>query len=141
MGTAPGGRKRRQHQKKTKYKKKTWLCHRAKDVDQIQDELEKSAETGEPIKFDYDDDLPGGGQFYCVETGQHFIDAKALADHKIYQVAGRAAAETNNKILATKKTQDDSNRSIEIQVNALQNKLKQRVTQEDECDRDVKDDN
>ena len=29
-----------------------------------------------------DEDLPGMGQFYCVETGRWFIDAKALAAHK-----------------------------------------------------------
>ena len=59
------------------------MCRRAKDTDQIQDELEKAAETGKPAgQFEYDDELPGGGQFYCVETGKHFTDAKALADHK-----------------------------------------------------------
>lgn len=65
-----------------KYKKKMWLCRRAQDTDQIQDEIQKAAETGKPIQFTYDDELPGGGQFYCVETGKHFTDAKALADHK-----------------------------------------------------------
>jgi hypothetical protein len=30
----------------------------------------------------YDDELPGGGQYYCVETAKHFIDATALQDHK-----------------------------------------------------------
>jgi hypothetical protein len=25
-------------------------------------------------KFEWDDDLPGGGQFYVVETGKHFTD-------------------------------------------------------------------
>jgi bud site selection protein 20 len=82
MGTGPSARKHGAQSKVKKYKKKTWLCHRAKDTDQIQDEIEKSKETGKPIKFEYDDDLPGGGQFYCIETGKHFTDAKALADHK-----------------------------------------------------------
>lgn len=68
--------------KLTKYKKKTWLCHRAKDTDQIQDEVEKATVTGKPIAFEYDDELPGGGQFYCIETAKHFQDAKGLADHK-----------------------------------------------------------
>jgi len=35
-----------------------------------------------PGKFEFDDELPGGGQFFCMETGKHFIDAHALADHK-----------------------------------------------------------
>mmetsp|Transcript_20318 Transcript_20318/g.25115 ORF Transcript_20318/g.25115 Transcript_20318/m.25115 type:complete len:125 (+) Transcript_20318:219-593(+) len=83
MGGAPNGRKKGHTAKIKKYKKKTWLKHRARDVDQIQDDIEKAVITSTPAdKFEYDDDLPGGGQFYCVETGQHFIDAKALADHK-----------------------------------------------------------
>ncbi|GFH54413.1 hypothetical protein CTEN210_10889 [Chaetoceros tenuissimus] len=82
MGTGKTKRKHGAHTKIKKYKRKTWLCNRAKDTDQIQDEIEKSIETGKPITFEYDDDLPGGGQFYCVETGKHFADAKGLADHK-----------------------------------------------------------
>mmetsp|Transcript_22518 Transcript_22518/g.28414 ORF Transcript_22518/g.28414 Transcript_22518/m.28414 type:complete len:124 (-) Transcript_22518:202-573(-) len=82
MGTGKTARKHGSRSKITKYKKKTWLCHRAKDTDQIQEEITKSIETGKPIAFEYDDDLPGGGQFYCVETAKHFADAKGLADHK-----------------------------------------------------------
>ncbi|KAL7541772.1 hypothetical protein ACHAXR_011206 [Thalassiosira sp. AJA248-18] len=84
MGGGSYSRKPNARSKIKKYKKKTWLCRRAKDTDQIQDEIEKSALPGAPPanKFEYDDDLPGGGQFYCVETGKHFADAKALADHK-----------------------------------------------------------
>jgi bud site selection protein 20 len=79
MGTGKYSRRKGATSKVKKYKKKTWLCHRAKDTDQIQDEIEKGANS---IKVPYNDELPGGGQFYCVETGMHFIDAKALADHK-----------------------------------------------------------
>jgi bud site selection protein 20 len=82
MGTGKTAAKHGARSKNKKYKRKVWLCNRDKDVDQIQDEIEKSKETGKPITFEYDDDLPGGGQFYCVETGRHFADAKALADHK-----------------------------------------------------------
>lgn len=79
MGTGKYSRRKGATSKVKKYKKKTWLCHRAKDTDQIQDEIEKGANS---IKVSYNDELPGGGQFYCIETGMHFIDAKALADHK-----------------------------------------------------------
>ena len=84
MGTGNYSRKKRAGAKVKKYKKKRWLSNRAKDTDQIQDEIEKAEEMGQPAadKFEYDDDLPGGGQFYCVETGKHFTDARALADHK-----------------------------------------------------------
>ena len=82
MGTGTYAKKKGLRSKIKKYKRKTWLCNRAKDTDQIQDEIEKAQETGKPITFAFDDELPGGGQFYCVETGKHFADAKALADHK-----------------------------------------------------------
>lgn len=82
MGTGMTAKKHGMRKKITKYKKKTWLSNRAKDTDQIQDEIEKAQEIGKPIAFDYNDELPGGGQFYCVETAKHFQDAKALADHK-----------------------------------------------------------
>ena len=82
MGTGPCAKKKGLRNKIKKYKRKTWLCHRAKDTDQIQDEIEKSVEKGEAIHFEFDDELPGAGQFYCVETGKHFTDAKALEDHK-----------------------------------------------------------
>eukprot|EP00590_Aulacoseira_subarctica_P003064 CAMPEP_0172421020 /NCGR_PEP_ID=MMETSP1064-20121228/7307_1 /TAXON_ID=202472 /ORGANISM="Aulacoseira subarctica , Strain CCAP 1002/5" /LENGTH=125 /DNA_ID=CAMNT_0013161215 /DNA_START=170 /DNA_END=547 /DNA_ORIENTATION=+ len=82
MGTGKYSRKKGATSKIKKFKKKTWLCHRAKDTDQIQDEIEKSEEKGEKIKFAHNDELPGCGQFYCIETAMHFIDAKALADHK-----------------------------------------------------------
>jgi bud site selection protein 20 len=30
----------------------------------------------------YNDELPGGGQFYCIITGKHFISAVALQQHQ-----------------------------------------------------------
>lgn len=83
MGGTVSNRRKGARCKIKKYKRKVWLCHRPKDTDQIQTEIEKSIETGIPAdKFVYDDELPGGGQFFCVETGKHFADAKSLADHK-----------------------------------------------------------
>lgn len=83
MGTGQTAKKHGARSKIKKYKRKVWLCNRDKDVDQVQDELEKAVETGKsPSDIAFDDELPGGGQFYCAETGKHFIDAKALADHK-----------------------------------------------------------
>ena len=40
------------------------------------------SEVSKARVFKFDDDLPGGGQFYCVETGKHFISADALAKHR-----------------------------------------------------------
>ena len=56
---------------------------RPKDIDQIQQEL-KDRDSAAPKKPDtfgnfrggkwgeYDEDLPGGGLFYCPETDRHF---------------------------------------------------------------------
>lgn len=86
MGTGRGAKKDGAQAKKKKFKRKVWLCHRDKDIDQIQEELERTKNndgaSSQPSGADYDDDLPGGGQFYCAETGKHFISARALADHK-----------------------------------------------------------
>jgi len=82
MGTGPSAKKFGRRSKIKKYKRGVWLCNRAKDRDQIQDEIEKAEETATPITFKYDDELAGGGQFYCIETAKHFTDARALADHK-----------------------------------------------------------
>jgi bud site selection protein 20 len=98
----PKAKKAGSRSKIKKYKRSVWLCNRDKDIDQIQDEIALQSETGIPIvqrlltnndpillqqtekvsTLPYDDELPGGGQFYCVETAKHFIDATALADHK-----------------------------------------------------------
>mmetsp|Transcript_13872 Transcript_13872/g.15805 ORF Transcript_13872/g.15805 Transcript_13872/m.15805 type:complete len:121 (+) Transcript_13872:129-491(+) len=78
MGTGKVKRKSRAHTKKKGFKKYFLSTkHRTKDIDQIQDEMKKGG-----LKFKYDEDLPGGGQFYCEATGKHFVDAAALAAHK-----------------------------------------------------------
>lgn len=86
MGTGHTAKKKGARSKNKQYKRKVWLKNRDKDVDQIQDELELEQQTGVAVTDRlvpaYDDDLPGGGQFYCVETGRHFISQKALDDHK-----------------------------------------------------------
>ena len=82
MGTGHTAKKPGARSKNKKFKRSLWLSRRDKDIDQVQDELTKAKETGKPIAFAYDDDLPGGGQFYCAETARHFADAKSLADHK-----------------------------------------------------------
>jgi bud site selection protein 20 len=100
----PKAKKAGSRSKIKKYKRSVWLCNRDKDIDQIQDEIALQSETGIPIvqrlltnndpvvlleqtknaaaTIPYDDELPGGGQYYCVETAKHFIDATALANHK-----------------------------------------------------------
>jgi len=86
MGTGQQAKKKGARSKNKQYKRAVWLKNRDRDIDQIQDDFERAEETGIPVAKrqvpEYDDELPGGGQFYCPETGKHFIDAKALSDHK-----------------------------------------------------------
>ena len=83
MGTGPSAKKAGSRSKIKNYKRKTWLARRAKDTDQIQDEIEHAKEKDIDLtEIKFNDELPGGGQLFCVETGKHFIDAKALSDHK-----------------------------------------------------------
>jgi bud site selection protein 20 len=82
MGTGLSAKKAGSRKSIKKYKKKVWLKHRTMDTDQLQEQIEKTEESGKPIAFEYDDELPGGGQFYAIETGKHFIDARALAEHR-----------------------------------------------------------
>jgi bud site selection protein 20 len=78
-------RKKGAQTKKKGFRKSRGTKRRAVDIDQIQDELKhgtvKAGATRE-VRDRFDPDLPGGGNFYCVETGRHFQDAHALAEHK-----------------------------------------------------------
>ncbi|CAM9300659.1 unnamed protein product, partial [Discosporangium mesarthrocarpum] len=70
------------HKAKNKqYKKGHATKSRSKDIDQIQDELKKEEETGKPMSFELDDDLPGQGQFYCAPCARHFAGQEPLHWH------------------------------------------------------------
>jgi len=43
--------------------------------------LKKEKSTGLKMAFEYDEDLPGLGQFYCTPCGRHFTDAKTRDEH------------------------------------------------------------
>ena len=72
---------RRKNSKKKEYKKAFKTDNRARDVDQIQEDLIKEKERGEKMAFAADDDLPGLGQFYCTPCGRHFFDEASLTSH------------------------------------------------------------
>lgn len=69
------------HTKKKGFKKSRDTKRRKRDVDQIYDDVALVEEKGVQVA-EVDDDLPGAGQFYCIETGRHFTDQKSLDDHK-----------------------------------------------------------
>jgi bud site selection protein 20 len=77
-------RKKGARTKKKGFRKSRGTKRRSVDIDQIQDELKDSikAEKVNNNHQVFDPDLPGGGLFYCVETGRHFADQAALDAHK-----------------------------------------------------------
>jgi len=62
--------------KKKKYKRGCSTARRGRDLDLIHEDIEKGA-----VLFDRDDDLPGGGQYYCVSCARHFVDQTVLEGH------------------------------------------------------------
>lgn len=84
MGRVSNRRKNADSKKKG-FKKSRITKRRARDIDQIQDDLKHvkqgiSKLIGEKVKFN--EDLPGGGLFYCIESGRHFANQKALDAHR-----------------------------------------------------------
>jgi bud site selection protein 20 len=81
-------RKSRTHKAKKAFKRKFRTCCREKDIDQIQEELEKKSLGIIPFKAqlheeNYSDaeDLPGGGKFSCEPCDKFFIDQITLDIH------------------------------------------------------------
>mmetsp|Transcript_16719 Transcript_16719/g.33342 ORF Transcript_16719/g.33342 Transcript_16719/m.33342 type:complete len:125 (-) Transcript_16719:58-432(-) len=87
MGNGPKQKKPGSRSKIKKYKRACLTKHRAKDIDQIQDEVAKAKSEGDTnctrlSQVEFDEDLPGGGQYFCWQTNRHFADQKAFDDHK-----------------------------------------------------------
>uniref|UniRef100_M4BY68 C2H2-type domain-containing protein n=1 Tax=Hyaloperonospora arabidopsidis (strain Emoy2) TaxID=559515 RepID=M4BY68_HYAAE len=92
MGTGRSGAGRaRAHVKKKQYKRGHATKNRARDIDQIQDDLCVEKVTGKQMGFEVDEDLPGLGQFYCTPCGRHFIDGKTRDVHLKTKVHKRRA--------------------------------------------------
>lgn len=56
------------------------MKHYAKDIDQIVVDL-KPENTQKLRQQERDEDLPGQGQYYCVECARYFINQTGLEDH------------------------------------------------------------
>lgn len=79
MGTGKQ-RRTRTHKKHLGFKKSRDVKRRAKDIDQIQDEM-KAVADGTYKPQEIDPDLPGLGQFYCLTCARHFMDRDSLEKH------------------------------------------------------------
>jgi hypothetical protein len=75
--------------KNKQYRKKHSTKRRARDIDQIQDDLAKELSNGAKTSFEADEDLPGLGQFYCTPCARHFVNLEALLKHEISKVHKR----------------------------------------------------
>lgn len=54
---------------------------RGKDMDEIHEDL-KPEKYAKLIDQPIDLDLPGDGQFYCVQCSRYFLDAATIEKHK-----------------------------------------------------------
>ena len=90
------------HAKIKKYKRSRDTKRRDRDVDQVFDDIKRAEALG-PQVIPFDDDLPGCGQFYCVETARYFVDQKALDDHKKSRAYKRRVKELKEETPFTQK--------------------------------------
>jgi bud site selection protein 20 len=86
MGGAPRGRKSIHSAKKKFFSKSIRTKNRAKDLDQIHDEIatKRIRLEVEPMKdeaTEIDEDLPAGGRFHCIETARYFVSQDAMDKH------------------------------------------------------------
>eukprot|EP00002_Diphylleia_rotans_P013692 TRINITY_DN2671_c0_g1_i1.p1 TRINITY_DN2671_c0_g1~~TRINITY_DN2671_c0_g1_i1.p1 ORF type:complete len:135 (-),score=29.10 TRINITY_DN2671_c0_g1_i1:178-582(-) len=94
--------KRPHNNKRAVYKSKR-LHIRKKDLDQIQHDL-KPENVSKILAQPIDADLPGLGQFYCIECSRYFVNEISLKEHKESKVHKRRVEEL--KVPAY--TQDDA---------------------------------
>ncbi|KAJ1363931.1 hypothetical protein KIN20_023897 [Parelaphostrongylus tenuis] len=52
-----------------------------KDIDQIHEDM-KPSKAAKLLNQEVDLDLPGDGQFYCIECARYFIDEKTMKGHQ-----------------------------------------------------------
>ena len=118
-----------------KYKRGRDTKRRRRDVEQVFDDMTKKEqlETAQP----FDDDLPGCGQFYCVETARYFVDQKALDDHKKSRAYKRRVKELKEE---TPFTQKDAEASAGMTKERLPSAAESRAKAEAQKGRRMSDD-
>jgi len=123
QGRRPGRRKSAKagsRAKNKKYKKALALKHYAKDLDQrkkLIEAEEKKLARGEKVEPPpFDEDLPGGGQFYCKETDRHFISGAALATHKKSKRFRRALKQLKEKMYSQEEAEAAAGKTKESHI-------------------------
>ncbi|OWZ18005.1 hypothetical protein PHMEG_0007977 [Phytophthora megakarya] len=103
----------RAHAKKKQYKRGHATKNRARDIDQIQDDLRVEKVTGKNMAFEEDEDLPGLGQFYCTPCGRHFIDAKTRDVHLKTKVHKRRLKDVAQKQYTQNEAMQGAGKGVE----------------------------
>lgn len=115
MGTGRSGSGRaRAHAKKKQYKRGHATKNRARDIDQIQDDLFVEKMAGKAMTFEEDEDLPGLGQYYCTPCGRHFIDAKTRNVHLKTKVHKRRVKDVAQKQYTQNEAMQGASKGIEM---------------------------
>ncbi|KAI8806304.1 bud site selection-related protein [Cladochytrium replicatum] len=81
MGPKVG--RKRQHGRIRDVKRASRTRARTKDLDQIQEDMAypERLEKEQKILKELDEDLPGGGNHYCIHCAKHFVSDLALQAH------------------------------------------------------------
>uniref|UniRef100_K3X4G9 ELMO domain-containing protein n=1 Tax=Globisporangium ultimum (strain ATCC 200006 / CBS 805.95 / DAOM BR144) TaxID=431595 RepID=K3X4G9_GLOUD len=111
-----GGRttgKKNLHSKKKGYKRSHATKSRARDIDQIQDDMKLEQVKGKPMEFEKDEDLPGLGQFYCTPCARHFIDAVTRDVHLKTKVHKRRMKDVAQKQYTQKEAELGAGKTVE----------------------------
>ena len=92
MGTGPRKHSRSSNKCNKAIRKSRATKGRRKDLDELQDMMAKvkakraiageSLTAADALGIEYDDDLPGGGRFFCAQSGRHFMNQDALDRHR-----------------------------------------------------------
>ncbi|XP_065182735.1 zinc finger protein 593-like [Sycon ciliatum] len=86
-------RRKRMHKNIRDTKRKFRTKRRTKDMDQIHDDLKEVKKlTTQPIDYD----LPGAGQYYCVECARYFTDGTSKEEHIKSKLHKRRLKELKN---------------------------------------------
>ncbi len=80
MGRTYAGGGKKGHTNNTNKLKK--IRRRSRDLDQIFDEIQPGTLEKSVKKLtEFDEDLPGLGQYYCVSCAKYFVSKEVLEDH------------------------------------------------------------
>ncbi|KCV69692.1 hypothetical protein H696_04099 [Fonticula alba] len=76
-------RRKRVHKNNKEFRKSIRTRRRPRDLDQIYEDIHDPAKNQKMTNQPEDEDLPGLGQFYCLECARYFEGPDHLSKHKL----------------------------------------------------------